>query len=65
MVNRKKPTREHLKNLCIAHSQLINARKEHFKLGDGSPRLMDMYDREIQEVENRIAVNLKSWLNLE
>ena len=64
-MNKKKATREQLKDLCIAHSQLINARKEHFKMGDGSQILLKMYDREIQEIENTIAVNLKSWLNLE
>jgi hypothetical protein len=65
MVNKKKPTREHLKNLCIAHSQLINAQKEHRKLVNGSQHVMDVYDREIQELEKIIAVNLKAWLSLE
>jgi hypothetical protein len=65
MVNKKRPSKEQLRNLCIAHSQLLNARKEHFRLGDGSQLLLDMYDDKIHELENTIVVNLKSWLNLE
>jgi hypothetical protein len=61
----KKSTREQLKDLCIAHSQLINAQKEHRRLVNGSQRVMDVYDREIRELEKTIAVTLKSWLKLE
>jgi len=65
MANKKKPTREQLRDLCFAHSQIINARKEHFKLEDGSQILLKMYDHKIHELENTITLNLKSWLGIE
>jgi hypothetical protein len=65
MGTRNKPTKELLKELCIAHSQLVIARKEHSRSGDISRIVLETYDQKIQELQQTIAIHLKTWLGLE
>jgi protein-tyrosine-phosphatase len=62
MGNKRKATRELLRELCIAHSQALKAREAHKQESDSSDRLLKMYDKEIRELEGLITANVKSWL---
>lgn len=62
MASSKKSTKGVLMELCVAHSQVENARKKHKRENDGSEILIEMYDQKIRELESQITRVLKSWL---
>ena len=64
MVKRKSLTKEDLKELCRAHSQMIQAQKDHLSQPDGSIILQEMYEQKIHEIESTITKDLKSWLGV-
>jgi len=64
MAKRKNLTKEDLKELCRAHSQMIQAQKDHLGQPDSSIILQDMYEQKIHEIESTITKDLKSWLGV-
>ena len=64
MAKRKNLTKEDLKELCIAHSQTIQAHKDHLTQRDGSIFLQEMYEQKIHELESKITQDLKFWLDV-
>ena len=64
MAKRKSLTKEDLKELCRAHSQVVQAQKDHLSQQDVSTIVQEMYEQKIKEVESRITEDLKSWLGV-
>ena len=65
MATKQKQMREKIKELCMAHSQLVHAKTEHKKKSGGSQILEEMYEVKIRELEGQITTNVKSWLGQE
>ena len=64
MTNKKnKPTKENLKELCEAHSELVQIRQKHTQEKLGSTVLIQMFDEKIQELESEITETMKAWLD--
>lgn len=59
---KKKPTKETLKELCTAHSQLVQTKDKHAQTSDVSQILMEMFDQKILELQHKITSDLKAWL---
>ena len=64
MANGKKMTKGSLRDLCEAHTQLVQAREEHLK-GSGSEILVDFFEQKISELQGEITGAVKVWLGRE
>jgi hypothetical protein len=64
MVKRKNLTKEDLKELCLAHTQMTQALKDHLTKSDNSKILEEMYELQIREIETKITQNLKTWIGV-
>jgi len=64
MVKRKAVSKESLKELCKAHSELAQVLKSHLTSSDNSRILKVMYENQIQEIEKKITEDLKTWVGI-
>ena len=60
MAPKKKQIEEALRELALAHTQLIQTRKSHLDKGDGSQIVLNMFDHKIRELEVEITVTAKA-----
>ena len=64
MVKRKTVSKEALKDLCNAHTELSRILKDHITKSDYSQILQEMYERQLREIETKITQNLKTWIGV-
>ena len=64
MVKRKTVSKEALKELCKAHTELSEILKVHLTKSDSSQILQEMYEHQVQEIETKITKNLKTWIGV-
>ena len=57
-------TKDSLKEVCKAHTELTEAIKSHRSRNDSSPILQEMYELQLRELETKITKNLKSWIGI-
>jgi hypothetical protein len=63
MTTRNAQTKNLLRELCKAHSEVLKAREDHARDNEPSQILLEMYEQKIQDLETQITSTLKSWLN--
>jgi len=63
--NKQKQLRDHLKELCVAHTQIFKAREKHKEDKHSSQIFIEMYEQKIRELEGEAMGNLKLFLGLE
>jgi len=65
MASKKRISKEALRQLCVAHNQVFQAKEEHLRRADGSRVVIDMYDQKARELELEITSKVKHWLGCE
>jgi len=63
MAPKKKQIQEALKELAIAHMQLIQARENHLSKDDASEIVLNIYDQDIRKIEVEITAAAKELIN--
>ena len=63
--NRQRQAKEFVRELCVAHNQVIKDLERHKKEGRGSQIVLDMYEQKIRELESQITANVKSLQGIE
>lgn len=59
----KRPTKDTLVELCNAHEQLVQTKKDQEKRSDASHMLIEMFDAKLRDFEKEITNTLKTWLS--
>jgi predicted house-cleaning NTP pyrophosphatase (Maf/HAM1 superfamily) len=65
MASKTRVSKEVLRELCVAHKQIVQAKEEHLSRADASQVVVEMYDQKARELEREITSKVKLWLGCE
>jgi len=61
MARKNRPTKESLRELCVAHTELIKIRETQAQRTDCSQKLIEIFDLKLSELEKQFMDEGKRW----